>query len=888
MEAHFQIKVIPTVLLLLMLLVKSNSYYAQQQGNLVVTENDYRLWGLLTQEHLSKNGDYVSYYMTYPSGKDTLYVQNTTTLNRIGFPKGHHGAFSFDNSWFIFKNSVQGVGIHNLSTQETNYIKDGRAYQLANTQNHVAVYNSQNKKLTLLDLKKNKQTSFNNIIEYQFNSTGKTLAIISKTKDNYRLQLINPSNTAVSKTILSSQKEISFLKWHDTQDELIFYEAQSLSSNPESGYILHHFNKTLNSLDPHTMSGFPKDYRITKTTISQMTQYFIAHNGSQVFFPISKHSIKNEESKNAIGSEVEIWHYQAPEVFPKLQAYHSYKNSDLQGFWDIKKGSFQSITSGEHPFSLINEDHQTALVYGQTAYLPLYKYQGHFTDYHLIDLKTNSKSVILKKHPTRTVGTSPSGSYYSYFKDKKWWLYDVKHSQHINISKNIPEALHKTITYSKTLPPISHPVWNTQETHLYLSGQHDVWQIDLPSLKTTKLTDGKASQLSFSVYKGSNTNPKSRNHLNGKSLTVPSQDNLIFHAIDSTTRHMGYYHYTPKSLKPIIFGDAFSDEVFSTPDASRLTFRTQRFNTPYTLMTYADQHKSVLYRSNPHHKNYYWGDSKIIQYTNSNQDSLQGILYYPAQFDDTKQYPLIVLPYEQQTKYYNQFILPSPFAQDIALVTNFTLNGYFVLFPDIKFRLRNLGMSAADCIIAATETALRNPYIDKNALGLIGHSLGGYETNFTITQTQLFKAAISGSGFSELFSSALSIMPGFGNQPELNYYEFGRLRMDKPFFEIQENYLANSPIHQIDKVDTPLLIWFGNDDDRVNWEQGLYMHLALRRMDKENILLIYPNEKHVLVEQKNQLDLTCKIMDWFDYHLKQQAPKPWILNSHPYKSKRSR
>ena len=92
-------------------------------------------------------------------------------------------------------------------------------------------------------------------------------------------------------------------------------------------------------------------------------------------------------------------------------------------------------------------------------------------------------------------------------------------------------------------------------------------------------------------------------------------------------------------------------------------------------------------------------------------------------------------------------------------------------------------------------------------------------------------------------------------------------RMGISLFEDFEKYVANSPISSAATIATPVLNWAGKKDMAVNWEQGLELHLALRRLEKENIFLFYPNDGHILTNLESQLDLNKRIKEWFRVHM---------------------
>lgn len=159
--------------------------------------------------------------------------------------------------------------------------------------------------------------------------------------------------------------------------------------------------------------------------------------------------------------------------------------------------------------------------------------------------------------------------------------------------------------------------------------------------------------------------------------------------------------------------------------------------------------------------------------------------------------------------------------------------------------------------------------------GLIGHSFGGYETDFIISQTGIFAAAVAGSAITDISSYYLSINWGTG-RPTMNYFQNDHFKMVQSPYEIPEIYNRNSPILHADKINTPLLSYTGNKDEHVPWHQSVELYLAMRRLGKKHIMLLYAGEGHSINDRENQIDLTNKISDWFAYYLKDEKNIPWI------------
>ncbi|MCH7491712.1 MAG: prolyl oligopeptidase family serine peptidase, partial [Gemmatimonadetes bacterium] len=181
----------------------------------------------------------------------------------------------------------------------------------------------------------------------------------------------------------------------------------------------------------------------------------------------------------------------------------------------------------------------------------------------------------------------------------------------------------------------------------------------------------------------------------------------------------------------------------------------------------------------------------------------------------------------------------------------------------------------------AVRAALETGMIDADRVGLVGHSWGGYETAFTVTQSDLFAAAVAGAPLTNLFSMYLSIYWNSGGT-DARIFEISQGRMEVPFWEDVEAYAANSPVFHIENMNTPLLVTFGTEDGAVDFNQGVEFYNAARRAGKDFVLLVYEGENHGLAEKANQLDYHRRIIEWFGHYLKDDPAPDWIAKGVPY------
>jgi dipeptidyl aminopeptidase/acylaminoacyl peptidase len=146
---------------------------------------------------------------------------------------------------------------------------------------------------------------------------------------------------------------------------------------------------------------------------------------------------------------------------------------------------------------------------------------------------------------------------------------------------------------------------------------------------------------------------------------------------------------------------------------------------------------------------------------------------------------------------------------------------------------------------------------DPDRLGIAGWSYGGYMSEWAITQTNRFKASVSGAGMSDLATE-------FGTEDHPSYDEwFYGLPYEKP-----EGFRKSSPLTYIKNAHTPTLILQGEADviDPLGQSQALYR--ALKRYGIPSELVVYPREGHGLKEQKHLEDRLNRIVAWFDKYLK--------------------
>ncbi|HEX5835482.1 MAG TPA: prolyl oligopeptidase family serine peptidase, partial [Pyrinomonadaceae bacterium] len=274
-----------------------------------------------------------------------------------------------------------------------------------------------------------------------------------------------------------------------------------------------------------------------------------------------------------------------------------------------------------------------------------------------------------------------------------------------------------------------------------------------------------------------------------------------------------------------------------------------------------------------------WGTAEMVSFKNTDGVPLKGVLLKPDNFDPRKKYPMIVYIYERLSQGLHQFRNPSP---GTSINPSFYVsNGYLVYMPDIVYTIGYPGASALKCVLPGIQAVVDKGFVNEDAIGIQGHSWGGYQIAYMVTQTNRFKAAAPGALVANMTSAYSGIRWGTG-LPRQFQYERTQSRIGGSLWDYPLRFLENSPIFRADRVETPLLMLHNDEDDAVPWYQGIEYFLALRRLGKEAYMFNYNGEKHGLRKRINQKDYTRRLQEFFDHFLKGAPAPEWMEKGIPY------
>ena len=270
-----------------------------------------------------------------------------------------------------------------------------------------------------------------------------------------------------------------------------------------------------------------------------------------------------------------------------------------------------------------------------------------------------------------------------------------------------------------------------------------------------------------------------------------------------------------------------------------------------------------------------WGEVKSVHWI-SDGLKVQGWLAYPTDYDpnhpDPKRlHPMVVVVHGGPAAASGSG-WPGVFFS--STLYGLTKDGYFVLFPNprgsygqgeafTQGNVKDFGYGDLRDILAGVDSVVKSLPVDNDRIGITGWSYGGYMTMWAITQTNRFRAAVSGAGLSNFQS--------YYGQNDIDQWMipyFGASVYDDPAV-----YARSSPMTFIKNVKTPTLIVVGDRDGEVPAPQSREFWHALKALGVETQFVVYGGEGHAIMNPEHRKDIGERLVAWFNRFLKPEAGK---------------
>jgi dipeptidyl aminopeptidase/acylaminoacyl peptidase len=543
-----------------------------------------------------------------------------------------------------------------------------------------------------------------------------------------------------------------------------------------------------------------------------------------------------------------------------------------------KDKRFVQLATEDVPDIALSEDAKVALGTSGLPYRQLVSWDQGYDDVYIVDVGTGARKKILEKSAGRA-RLSPGGAWVYYYSsaDDDWYAYRIADGKIFNLTAKIEVRFSDEENDSPSDPsPYGTAGWTGGDKSVLVYDRYDIWEISPDGTKSRSVTNG-AGRRGRRVFRYVRLDPEQ--------TTIPASGPLVLMTTDERTRGTGAARVdlaqpATDPVEVVMLAKQLGS-LQKAKNADVYVHTQQRFDEFPDLWVSGPDLAAArkVSHANPQQAEYNWGRAELIEYTNADGRRLPAVLIKPEDFDPGKKYPLMVYIYETQALGLHRYYAPSPGTS--INFTRYVSNGYVVLSPDIVYEIGYPGPSAVKCVLPAVNKVLDMGFIDPKRIGIQGHSWGGYQISYLITQTDIFAAVQAGASVVNMTSAYGGIRWGSGMSRAFQY-EKTQSRIGEPLFNRVLQYLENSPLFWAERVRTPYLTIHNDEDDAVPWYQGIEFFSALRRLGKEAYMFVYNGEKHGLRQRENQKHWTVHQDEFFDHFLLGEPKPEWMEKGVPY------
>ncbi len=895
------------------LMLISISTFSQKK---ILDHPDFDIWNKIVNQEISSEGNFIMYSIEKGEKDQHIKIKDNEGNLIFDYERSEDGMFTYDSKFAVFKikawkDSItemkrknvekenlprDSIGIFNLENNSLHKIANIKSYKIPKKWSGFLAYTydktplEQNNKLKdsinsekgypliIRNLKTNKEDTIPFVTNYTFAKEGMVLSYSTTgLKDS-----INPGiyiknlKTNSSKQIHISHEKTKYFKLNlsNSGDKLAFVKDADSTKTYQRPYELYLWDSSQkNSKLILDMDSSPDGYKV-----SPYGDIKFSENESKLYFGLGLPEIVqdtlllDEEIVN-----VEVWTYDEPRLYTvqEKQIENDMKKS-FQTVYHIEDDKLIQIATKEFPIATLSDEGNSdyALISNPEPYQLSSQWTALFSmnDLAVMNIKNGKSKIAIKSNPS-TARFSPEGEYaFGYNQvDSTWYTYNIKTSKYTELTRGkvFYDELNDSPDYPRSYGLAG---WTKNDRKILIYDRYDIWEFNPDDATSRRLTKGRETKTSFRYVK-----------LDSENRYIEDSGKMLMTTFNEITKNSGYfeYNYRNKTGKELKDGPY----RYSTPIKARLTdnviFSRQSFE-EYPNIRISDlsfKSEKVISDVNPQQKDYNWGTAELVNWTSLDGLPLTGMLIKPENFDPDKKYPMIVNFYEKSSNGLHYHRAPSPGRSSINY-SFYASRGYLIFNPDVYYKVGYPGESAFNSVIPGVTSLIEKGFVDESNIGVQGHSWGGYQIAYLVTKTDIFKAAESGAPVVNMISAYGGIRWDTGLSRQFQY-EHTQSRIGGTPWEYPQRYIENSPIYNIDKINTPLLIMHNDADGHVPWYQGIEFFISLRRLGKPSWLLNYNGARHWPLKMQNRKDFNIRMQQFFDHYLKGEAKPIWMNRGVP-------
>ncbi len=733
-------------------------------------------------------------------------------------------------------------------------------------------------RFVLRSLKDGQETAFDDVLMYQFTKNGKHLLYVVSSKEKPEtdgVYSIEPSSDSGTPLLTGKGK---YTKWALDKEEtvLAFVTDKNDQEADEPKFELYGWKvgdpEAILWVSHKSTSNFPAGM-----AVSDKSDISFSEDGKIVLFGIKEipEPKKDEDEEDEEEKpKFDLWHWNDPYPQPQQKRIaQRVRDNTWESVYHLDTKTFVKLADEDVPDVSLSRNGKIAWAETILPYTKMVSYDGSYYDIYVIDPKSGERTLV-KKKLFRGASLSPNGKFLCWFQDDNWHVYDIT----AKTTKNITEGLDVRFEredWDTPSPAYGYGIsgWTDNDESVLVYDRYDIWEIKPDGSDARRITEGFGRDMDLS-FRYVRLDPEER--------TIDPKKTMLLRATNEETRAEGFFRDKVEGPAPpenlIILDKAFGfRDPIKAKKADVFMFTRESFDEFPDLwvsdMEFKQPKKVTDLGMQTEH--FIWGKAELRDFYNADGMPIKGILIKPDNFDLKKKYPLMVYIYETLHTSYLRFRNPSPGTS--VNPSYYVSNGYVLWMPDIEYGTGYPGRDALKCVLPGIQMLVKEGYINPKAIGIQGHSWGGYQIAYMVTQTDIFAAAEAGAPVSNMTSAYGGIRWASGMVRQFQY-EHTQSRQGDSLWNVPFRYIENSPLFWADKVKTPLLMIHNDEDGAVPWYQGIEYIMALRRLEKEAYMFNYNGEAHGLRKRVNQKHWTRCMQEFFDHHLKGTPAPDWMIN----------
>ena len=639
--------------------------------------------------------------------------------------------------------------------------------------------------LVLRDLTRadNNERTFTSVLEYSFARDGKTLlfAVSARKEAENGVFAVTPGNDSAPAALLAGKGRYAKMTWDREQKQMVFVSSKDDPEAKQPKFKVYWWGRgaaAAAALVSQDTQGFPQNFVVSDRGVMAFSR-----DGAKLYVSAGLHSKPDKEPDppGATDEKViaDLWHWQDPNVQPmqKVRALQD-RNRTYRGIYDMAEKRYVQLADERMESVTLSDDGKVAIGVDDRPYRRMVDYDGSYNDLYLVDTNSGARKLLLRKFRGGGGGgfgfgggpqISPDGKYACYFNDRHWYSISLTDGASRNLTGTLPVAFYDEEDDTPD-PPTSqgNAGWVKDSKSFLVYDHYDLWQLFADASAPRNLTAGAGRRMKTPLRVTRLDPPDEDDPDRGIDLAKP----LILRAVNEETRDSGFYRANFDSVaapQQLLWGAKNYTTLSKAKDADVVIISASRFDEyPDVYITNTNlRPPQKATNGGAQLAPFLWGTAELVRFRNADGVPLKAVLYKPENFDPKRKYPMIVYIYEKLSQSLYNFVNPTPGTS--INYSYYVSNGYLVLMPDIVYTLGYPGPSAMKAVLPAIDEVVQMGFVDEKDIGIQGHSWGGYQIAYMVTQTTRFKAAEAGAPVGNMTSAYSGIRWGTGMPRQFQY-----------------------------------------------------------------------------------------------------------------------